>query len=389
MLESGLTLAMLGAKPKVWARHRWCSAERAVDQLGLLEAVHGLLTHTFANFMGRHGKSGQALAGHVQAVHLTGDDERGPPAPAGTCTASPEGPPMEQSAPPEAGHSTLISATDHARDRHEASQWLAANPFGYIVMMRTTMQPLKELMGRQFHVAGPDFEVERQAELCKKLKTGLQGPGLREFMATLAARCVLEQQFFESLESIMTRSPTWSLLPLHMHTVQTRSLAHRLLVRTGCLVHELQRAPHKRFPCRMFQLLHRPEAAAEVLQTEECCLDPWSRAVKTKYPSLAGPEFFEMLLTHCHTISTNTSPVEARHASIRRQLTSRVQTWAEQLQLTSSQHLLQTLRTRGLQGKRRSVKTAGPKKGSSGQVRCWDTLPPPTPQGTGRLDRQL
>eukprot|EP00971_Amphidinium_carterae_P029289 576426-Amphidinium_carterae.1 len=62
-LEAGLVYAMVGSKPVPWAEHRWCSSHRAIEQIGLLLAVHGLLRPTFQRFCMASSKPGRPL-GH-------------------------------------------------------------------------------------------------------------------------------------------------------------------------------------------------------------------------------------------------------------------------------------------------------------------------------------
>ena len=53
----GLSYALVGKKPPVWARHRWTGCEVAVEELGLMESVHQLLSTTYFRFLGKIGKT--------------------------------------------------------------------------------------------------------------------------------------------------------------------------------------------------------------------------------------------------------------------------------------------------------------------------------------------
>eukprot|EP00971_Amphidinium_carterae_P209432 4154427-Amphidinium_carterae.1 len=50
-LERGLCFALMGKRPPIWARHRWTGADLCLQELGLLECIHHLLSRTYARFL--------------------------------------------------------------------------------------------------------------------------------------------------------------------------------------------------------------------------------------------------------------------------------------------------------------------------------------------------
>ena len=77
LLESGLCLALVGHKPRLYAAHRWTGAELSIDELMRLQCIHGLLKHTYLEFLhrtskaepkaGRAGRQGGPRGPHVGA----------------------------------------------------------------------------------------------------------------------------------------------------------------------------------------------------------------------------------------------------------------------------------------------------------------------------------
>ena len=53
MLEAGLCYCLIGSKPHLWQRHRWLGSEIAVEELGKLQMVHGLLVPVYTRFLER------------------------------------------------------------------------------------------------------------------------------------------------------------------------------------------------------------------------------------------------------------------------------------------------------------------------------------------------
>eukprot|EP00971_Amphidinium_carterae_P344749 6485336-Amphidinium_carterae.3 len=370
-LESGLVFAMLGKKPLPWAQHRWCSSHKAIEQIGLLLAVHGLLLPTFQRFSIAMCKPGRTLASGVPETLLLSSQST-PAARADVMVEelqvlsadAQDG--VEVPAPAEASLDEAmgnVSAEEHALHRSAGLQWLRSSPFPSVVILRLTLEPLKNLMLRQFHDVTEEFELQQQCLVSQKLKEGQVGTGLRDFMATIAANCTHEVQFFEDIQRLFEEDGLWSLLPTESFNVHNRALAHRLLSRLGCLITELLQKPHQRWPMRMFTMLHHEEKVQDLLQASECCLDAWSLGMRNHLLTFGLQEFKEVLLTHCLTVSTNTSPIEAKHASLRRFLNMKVQTWSGQLEHCSSAFLCQSLRR-----KSRKQLGVGKRNGSVGKA---------------------
>eukprot|EP00959_Pyramimonas_sp_CCMP1952_P466926 9490738-Pyramimonas_sp.AAC.2 len=59
--------------PKVWPSSRWTGFEGAVDWMGLLDCIHGLLTRTFVAWSGSKGHEVPDHIGDVKVPQFDGD----------------------------------------------------------------------------------------------------------------------------------------------------------------------------------------------------------------------------------------------------------------------------------------------------------------------------
>eukprot|EP00971_Amphidinium_carterae_P347629 6489714-Amphidinium_carterae.1 len=183
ILECGLCFAMLSKKPVIWARSRWGNADACVDQLGLLEAVHGLLTHAFNRLYFQQSKLRAGPEAQDDGVLTTAT---------GSMLVSnqvPQDATIEQG-PPEASNfldtpsALSVSAEQHSKDRQQGYKWLQSGPFGMLALMRISMRPLQHMMARQFYLISPEFELQERAHLARLTKSGAATLGSRQYMVT-------------------------------------------------------------------------------------------------------------------------------------------------------------------------------------------------------------
>ena len=114
---------------------------------------------------------------------------------------------------------------------------------------------------------------------------------------------------------------------------------------------ELLAAPHTRFPWRLFLLLRDPGLSTELADREkfpDCVIGVWAANLRKLYPSLSGIEFMAILAEQASNLATDTSLLEAKHASIRRLLLSAsMQTHALAHPQLSARWVLTQCRRRG------------------------------------------
>ena len=83
----------------------------------------------------------------------------------------------------------------------------------------------------------------------------------------------------------------------------------------------------------------------EMVADPPCLKDGYTLALQRQHAELTGPEFQSCLRLQAHLQMVDIAGIEARHASVRRQVTARsVQTWRLSLAQASSEWLLQNIR---------------------------------------------
>jgi len=360
LLSSGLCWALCEAKPSLWPRHRWCGADLSLDSIGRLEAIHGLLSATYPKFVARYSRAPPCASTSLSLAACS--DE----APAARCDLVPlvdtaavavdVGPGHEgvaadfaPVAPTEGAPVKNNAAEDeswaaaNAKDRELTMQWIRQAPLGHLILMRQAMEPLRVLFHDQFSVASLDWEMHQRAEEARAMESGVAFQ--RSFRMLVAAEGELEGKLFEELAGLFTKEHLWDVIPVVNHTVGFNCTAFRLLSRIGCATEQLLAHPHRQFPYRMFKLLRHPALAGELAAAKYCQKDVWSQSLQEAFPTLCSEEFQATLALHAHLQWTDISGIEARHASIRRQLVARsVQTCTLDIRWASAEWVFQNIR---------------------------------------------
>ena len=164
-LCTGVVTALCANHPGIYPHHRWTGADLACDDLGLIESVHCLLSGTYIRFLVLFQQSlaGKTLAqcalgsairdtAHMLmledgggAGNLEGQSSSGqaddPAAPASIEAGSDESP-------------AAAMARINAANRRAAARWLSQSPLADLVLIRLTMEPLRQLLTEQLQVAG-------------------------------------------------------------------------------------------------------------------------------------------------------------------------------------------------------------------------------------------
>ena len=355
LLSSGLCFALIAHKPSLWPQHRWTGADVALDELSRLEMVHGLLGSTYTMFMEKF-TAGETVHEDMlqepplppppprQAAVLEGESGQGLAPPAQLPSIAEE--PLAAAAGDEAIPEEQRSAALHAQDRRVAQEWLAQRPFGSLVIMRLTMQPLTQMLHGQFAVVSEDFELEQRSKLAQTLldQTPVQGCG-RSFMLTEAAKGTLETGFFTQVLELWRNVKVWEVIDSNEVTVATNVLIFTLLARQASLVEELLASPHRQPPYSIFQLLDSKETAVQLEQLRPCELDGSTQHLLQTFGSFRSEELWHSLYMEAQVCATNISRVEAKHASVRRLMHHRsVQTWSLQAADASAEFLAQGFR---------------------------------------------
>ena len=207
------------------------------------------------------------------------------------------------------------------------------------------MQPLSLMLYSRLDISSERWEVQQRVAVARG-DLNLSGSGCgRPFMMTEAAFGRVEAKRMERLADLWNSPEQWTTIPPQCLTAQFRALCFRVLARQGAAVEQLLAHPHRQFPFALFQLLETPEEASNLVTIPECRKDTWTLAMQEQHPDLQGDDFLATVALHAHLQSTNISNIEAKHASVRRQLTARsVQTWALKMVTASAEWLCQHIR---------------------------------------------
>ena len=365
-LVSGLCYALVGKKPALWARHRWTGCELAVEELGVMESIHQLLSTSYMRFLQKIEKPRPALPGadaaqqaaapleaaldragdQPQALATAGDDA------AAAASARPEvGDPLlpaDASNDPEQGAGSF--AVVNAVNRSKAQSWLRGRPLDHLYTMRLTMEPLKVLLQKQFQVCSEAWELSQRAHVARSLRSAAVGGGCkRQYMLTIAAAGTHERAYFDDVRLLLQNYDAWELVGDQNRTIEFNHLAFRLLSRGGSLIEANLAHPHRQMPIKLFDILNNPDQALVLSQTPPCCLDPFSLALMESFPGLTGEQCKQTLELHALLGSTNIAQIESKHSSIRRHAVLKsTHTWTQQLRDLSAAWTLQQLRRAGV-----------------------------------------
>lgn len=357
-LVAGVLTALCASRPEVYPRSRWTGCDVATDDLGIIEACHGLLSGTYRRFIASFGSGG----GQARPSPTTPPQSDVAHAPLALEDVAQAMPVLQAGEEPEAPSAATLLGPDRQADpgaeldwaaanaafRRDAAEWLQSKPFGKIVLQRLLMEPLRRLLSSQFKVASAQWDKEQQCIVAQALERGeVAQHSSRQYRLAIAASGHNEEAVRRHVQDLWLSGEKWALLPLESHHVGFRSLAFRSCSRLLCAVHQLLVVPHRKFPVRLFALLEDASLAGSMLNTPECLLDPFSLDMKKRHPSWEGEEFMQRLVLCGLLMWKDTSSIEAKHASIRRLLTAAsVQTHTQNFQELAAQWLFLQCRNR-------------------------------------------
>ena len=317
-VKTALLSVSFGSKIARWPRHRWTGADIAVSQLALLAGVHGLLApawHEFVRIV--NSKAEKAKAAQAER----GMEAGGAPA-VGDEGAQPAEEPQQNA-----------SAQDNARFRVRGTQFVDNKPFSKLVLVRLVLEPLRTLLDSKLFQPSKRWERIQVARAAQSLSQD-GGAALsferRDYRVLLAAANKLENRFYVQLQMLMGPS-LWRLLPDEDSTEHMACQSFKMTSLPGCLVEQLLRERHRSSPFLVFKLLlgdDEAEAAAAQLanEREECMLCDWARDFAAKFRGRLRDTEAQLYLWAVLIMGyVGIVRIEAKHASIRRLLLSRVQ----------------------------------------------------------------
>ena len=274
-LVDGLTLALAASQPSVYNRSKWCGSDVAVNDLGLFEGVHRLLSTTYARFCAGYMQSATAKM-YLDAAEVLrfydakpdlqvldqdqggGEPEIGPSAQ----TNSFGGGAPSNASSGAAQEGANAWAIENASRRRKAMSWIRQGCLGPLILLRTLMEPLRQYLAVQFHHASMKWDLREQGKVAVAQESG--HIYTRQLRVVSVAEGSYDHAFEQHVKILFNADPEtclWQVMPPSCHTVTQRALAFRCVSRIGCAFRKLLSSRHRRFPIRMFLLLAKPDLA--------------------------------------------------------------------------------------------------------------------------------
>ena len=324
-------------------------AQEALGNIAILAAIHGLLQPSFATFMqmlsapGSKGLFPQhASDATVLPLAATADTNAPPPMPEAASSSA------QAIDPPETAQGQSQEfAKKNAQDRGTASQWIHTDPLADLIAMAAIIDPFSQLMHSQLAQSSFAWEEQQQANQARAMSANQQHQPQRQYSLVEAAKGTLENRFHQQVAAVFKDKELWSIVPDSACTSRWRTNAFKVLSRGAAAVHQLISVPHQGFPYQTFLLLEDPAKSATIAAQPVCLKDGFTRSLASQWTGLDSPQVRAVLEAMATKQPLDISGVEARHASIRRQLHSKsVQTWAMGVTSASGEWVLQQFRNK-------------------------------------------
>ena len=332
----------------VFNRGRWTKNDTCINQLGLLQCCHGLLTRVYKRWLlavgytgsldiGKHRQRGSHILSlpssllHEaeciedimpdQSLEQPGlplcDDDDDPIRPA--AVNDPKG---EHSFHANAGDAKTSKDEDYAkrnaRTRVAGLKWLNGDAHAELILIRLVMEPSMNVLRQQLYVGSKAWE--RQQSLAALRPS--DGPLSRDYRILVSARGDQDEEFLRLHKLLCETNRMWITMPKHCLTEFWRCLAFRCAAREAAEYHRLLTYPHRRPPFLLFLILVNPSVAERLKRLPRCLLDSFTKWFMETFDisSSDARAFLMLLISLGHT---ETSKVECWHAWARRFLVRR------------------------------------------------------------------
>jgi hypothetical protein len=343
----------------------WQKCEGGPGIVALFTLLHGLLPVVYQRWASTHIYSDSAVDGpdYEHGVRVAAADA-GEAAPAAAvevraeeieaAPAVPEadGPavaavPLPENIGPAVVDSYAAQRLEQSQHCKSAQHWLnREDPLGALLVARAVLEPHREYMEELIEAAGDDWQMKSNFS---GVFSGLDAP-VADPRTVIAFRCVFESKPIASLIELMNAS-AWISIPARC---KKQSLRTRLFCMLSCSLAALEEEcdRNRRFPMRMFSILHDRANLDEIARMPVCCLDQWSQKLLVSWQGWSVDDIAADLETLSRVVKLDTVQIEALHASLRRVLvalsvqthTRSVECMAEHIVNQRARNLRTTLR---------------------------------------------
>ena len=348
LVAKALQTALIGSNFKVFNRNRWTNNDVAVNQLGLLESCHRLLSRTYRRWLVAVGYDGPlkemlapaAMAPPVPAMaHMVlgegvaedgglpeapvaegdGTDGEGEGGAAGEDVAADPEEPHEVALPVEQEKAATDFAAQNLQNRAVGAEWILTGcPLMDLVLSRVTMEPSMAILRRQLRMGSHKWEEEQDGKL---LGESMGEP--REYRLLVCARGELDTLFARHQMQVLWTPSLFSVLPAGMRTEQLSCLAFRMTTRVGAEHERVLASRHRRPPFTLFMATQSRQVTQQVKEMQEktpCLLDQFSREFLASH-DIENPDSLAILRVIMAMSKVDTALIECWHAWTRRVVT--------------------------------------------------------------------
>ena len=344
ILEELVVPALIPTSLAMFPRHRWLGGELAIDQLGLIQATHGLLAKVLLR-----------MTAHVAQMPAAPELEKVADAWDGTVDAALACAVSKQAedgshANGEPGEAALpATQQDNVRDwsalkkscQQKVRHWAEVRDLNVLVVIRTAMSIVTGLLHSLLKKAGPAWERLQQ-------HAASQGRPRKYRVSVFALGTDLDRALAR-VATIM-HSPIQAL-PARSWRMGFKVLLLRMLARVAAALEFFLRSACQKAPYLVFRLLDsdqvvRESTARRLLDRKEsplCVHDDFTQHFVKKYPTseqMLGTDARMLLHSVAVLSDIDVSGIECRHATIRSLLDQRSRTWSPRLSLVSADFLL-------------------------------------------------
>ena len=359
----GVMLALASRTLRQYPRHRWLGAEGALDDILLLQCVHGLCSAAFLHMcLGVDPLDDLAASRALSSLETTSQPPGGAAGDELDVVLQETGPSsgwwgnaahafLDPALPvQDSGESTNMSelAYQNSQRRNKVCKWWQSHPLAPLILIRLCIRPLAKLLGGYIERSGQDWLQEQR--MAQTVLMALH-PEHRTFNTSAlleAVNAVGEAQFFEDLATLL-KEEDWDHVPPSHWTVGFQGLAFRLTSKMGCLVKELCEQQSRTFPLRLFRLLSSTSSLADILATKPCVLDNFTATYLATYPQerAVSREGLSLLTLLAMVIYPDIVHLEWTHGRTHRLLKSQsVQTKAPTISSINAQMVIQKYKER-------------------------------------------
>jgi hypothetical protein len=306
---------------EIFPRHRWLTKASSIQEAALLAMMHGLLTRTIRAYV-------PALHGAPIAVQVPDLWDAGEP------IDSDDEMPLDR---PRCPNSSNDWAEFNQKQRGDTRRFGESSPGPELIVACLVLKTTTRLMNSMQSIASSHWEEQQQFRAMtagEPIVTRLQ----------IAQEQLFTSKFFREVEPLLHDAGPWELLlPRKSRTFTLCSKAFAMLMRASGGISHLLHRPHTGYPFKLFALLgeQREQVLTAIEKDPECLKDDFSRDFLGHFAGrLLSEESRAMLLAVSIGAHIEICRLECRHATVRRLLRGRNQTWAKPLTSVSTDFVL-------------------------------------------------